>query len=270
MARDFCYHLLCQMFLSGIADNKLALSLSSAAIGILLGAVVQKILSKTVRFRYSTNVERVAISADDDIFGAVRVTWGGNAVRNLYIVQLEIENGSSRDFANVEFKVYVAGDTFLLTERSSVEGTPYIVPWSDAYKAGITVPPGAAVTDAQQKMYYHSRDYTLKVFNRGQLLRLSYLCSRPQDDKQPDVFVSTMLKGARMVRHNRKLFYGVPYNRALLRGLIICAVTVLACGRYLHSIWPAAILCMIVGLTVLPIGVLVYRLERGIRNVIVD
>jgi hypothetical protein len=257
------------MDLSGIADNKLALSLFSAAIGILLTAIVQKILSKTVRFRYSTNVQRIAISADDDVFGAVRVTWSGNDVRNLHMVQLEIENGSSRDFENVDFKVYVAGDTFLLTERSSVEGTPYIVPWSDAYKTSLIVPSGTAPTDAQQKIYYHSRDYLLKVFNRGQLLRFNYLCSRPSDDKQPDVFVSTMLKGARMFRHNRVLFYGVPRDHAILRGLVICALTIFA-SHYLHNLWAAAILCMIVGLAVLPLGVLEYRLERWIRRFIVD
>jgi len=258
------------MSLSDIAANKLALSLVSAALGIFLTTVAQKILSKTVRFRYSTNVQRVAISANDDVFGAVQVTWGNNAVRNLFMAQLEIENGSSRDFENVEFEVYVPHDTFLLSERSSVEGTPYIVPWSDAFQKSIFVPHGQLPTDVQQKTYYHTRDYLLKVFNRGQLLRLSYLCTRPKDDSQPELFVSTLLKGARMFRHNRKLFYGVPHNHALLRGLLICVVTVFASGYYLHKPWAVSVLCMIVGLMVLPIGVLVYRLERGIRRFIVD
>ncbi|HEX3738506.1 MAG TPA: hypothetical protein VHV29_02155 [Terriglobales bacterium] len=258
------------MSLLDITDNKLALTLIAAVAGILLTTIVQKILSKTVRFRYSTNVQRVAISADDDVFGAVRVTWGNSPMRNLYLAQLEIENGSSQDFENVEFKVYVPNETVLLGERSSIEGTPYIVPWGDAFKASITVANSAAATDAQQKMYHHSRDYLLKVFNRGQLLRLNYLCTRPNDDNKPELFVSTMLKGARMFRHNRRLFYGVPHNNALVRGLFISALAVLVCGHYLHNVWFAAILCMIVGLMVLPLGVLAYRLERGLRKLIVD
>jgi len=88
----------------------------------------------------------------------------------------------------------------LLNEWTSVEGTPYIVPWSDAFKASVAVAPGATPTDSQQKAYCHSRDYLLKVFNRGQLLRLNYLCTRPNDDILPELFVSTLLKGARMSR----------------------------------------------------------------------
>lgn len=258
------------MSLLDITDNKLALALIASVTGILLTTIVQKILSKTVRFRYSINVQRVAISANDDVFGAVHVTWGSNPMRNLYLAQLEIENGSSRDFENVEFKVYVANETVLLGERSSVEGTPYIVPWSDAFKASITVANGAAATDEQQKIYHHSRDYLLKVFNRGQIVRCNYLCTRPNDDTQPELFVSTMLKGARMFRHNRRLFYGVPHNHALVRGLFLSALAVFACGHYLHNLWLAAILCMIVGLMVLPLGVLEYRIERGLRKLIVD
>ena len=87
------------MSLHDIAENKLALIPISAGAGILLTTVVQKILSKTARFRYSTNVQRIAVSADDAIFGSVRVTWGNNtAVRNLYLIELEIENCTSRDF----------------------------------------------------------------------------------------------------------------------------------------------------------------------------
>lgn len=255
------------MPLHDIVENKIALSLISATIGIALTTIVQKFLSKTARFRYSTSVQRVAVSADDAVFGSMRVTWGNSQVRNLYLAELEIENLSSRDFENVEFKVFVEHESILLNERSSVEGTPYIVPWSDAFKASIAVPAGNTPTEAQQKTYYRSRDYFLKVFNRGQLLRFGYLCTRPNDDLQPHVFVSTLLKGARLFRQDRqRMFYGVPNHIVLIRGLILSVLTVLACGYYLHSVWLSATLNMLVGLAVLPIGFAEYMVERWLRK----
>ncbi|MGH9504190.1 MAG: hypothetical protein ACRD20_15175 [Terriglobales bacterium] len=258
------------MSLYELLENKLTIVLLSAVAGISLTTIAQKILSKTARFRYSTNVQRVAASADDAVFGSVRVTWENNTpVRNLYIAELEIENCSSRDFENVDFKVYVDPQTLLLNERSSVEGTPYIVPWSDSFKASIVVAPGAAPTELQQRTYYHSRDYLLGVFNRGQLLRLNYLCTRPNDDVSPELLVSTLLKGARLSRQDRqKLFYGVPMQIARYRGLVIVALIILACGHYLHSVWMAAILGMLAGLVVLGIGVVEYKAERWIWRLI--
>jgi len=255
--------------LHAIAENKLALILVSAVVGILLTTIVQKMLSKTARLRYSTNVQRIAVSADDVIFGSARVTLGGIAVRNLYLIELEIENCSSRDFENVDFKVYVEDQTALLNERTSVEGTPYIVPWSDAFKASITVAPGAVVTEAQQKTYRTSRDYRLSVFNRGQLLKLNYLCTRPNDDVQPGLFVGTLLKGARLVRQDQpRILFAVPVHLALYRGLTIVILTTLACSLYLHSVWIAAFLSLVAGLAVIFIGAMEYRAERWLWKLI--
>ena len=81
----------------------------SALFGAFVGFIVTKIANKTARLRYSTGVERIALAADDAIFGSVRVTWGdGNSVRNLYLVTIDVENESTRDFEDVELRVYCA------------------------------------------------------------------------------------------------------------------------------------------------------------------
>jgi len=155
------------MSLLNTSGSGIGVSLIALVVGSLLTTITQKLLAKTAKFRYSTNVQKVATSADDPIFGSIRVTWGNNGVRNLYIAEVEIENLSSRDFENADFKVYSEFGTFLLNERSSVEGTPYIVPWSEAFKASLAIEQGGTPTQAQQNAYYHSRDYNLKAFNRG-------------------------------------------------------------------------------------------------------
>ena len=149
---------------------QLTVALVSGAVGVLVTILATKLLGKTAKFRYSTSVERVGTAADDDVFGNIRVSWRGNEVRNLYMASVAIENASNRDFENVDFKVYTNNDTFLLNERTSVAGTPDIVTWSEPFRVQMAVPADQPPTDAQWKVYNHSREYRVGVLNRGQVL----------------------------------------------------------------------------------------------------
>ncbi|MEQ1575062.1 MAG: hypothetical protein ABMA15_17490 [Vicinamibacterales bacterium] len=137
------------MNLADVFDNRLTVSIISLLVGAFISAVVTKLHAKTVGFRYSTRSERMALSADDAVFGSVRVSWRDQTVRNLYLVSIEIENASTRDFENVPLKVYTTSETILLNERTAVVGTPYIVKWSDAFAAALAVPPGEVPTPRQ-------------------------------------------------------------------------------------------------------------------------
>lgn len=239
----------------------------SAVVGAVIAYVASKLLGKTKRLRFSTNVERLALTADDPIFGSIRVTWGNNQVRNLFMARVEVENCSNHDFENVELKVYTGNETFLFSERSSVVNSPYIIPWTPEYKAILVVPAGGTPTPAQWNTYNHSRDYLVPVFNRGQLLQFSYLCSRPADDLVPGVFVSTQLKGAKLEQHVRAGFVlGVPLQTVIVRWVILSVFTVVACGFFLHKVWVGSLICMLVGLFAQYLGALMYKAERGIWN----
>ena len=207
----------------------------SGLIGAAIGWLVTQFQGKTARLRYSTRVDRIAITSNDPIFGSVAVTWGGNAVRNLYMAWVEVENATNRDFEDVPFMVYVGNDTFLLNERTGVVNTPYIVPLAPAFTAFIAVAPGTTPTPAQSARYYHCRDYVLPTFNRGQLIQFTYLCTRPNDDNQPEIFISTQLKGARLRHENRStLVFGVPLRDAVVRGLVVSTAVVALCGYWFH------------------------------------
>src|SRR5258706_5522175 len=186
------------MVISSAVRDNLTVSIVSLFAGVLLTNAVTTILAKTKHLRYSTRVNRLALSTDDAVFGSVRATWNSKSVRNLYMAWVEVENTSNRDFEKVDFKIYVANETFLLNDRTAVMAAPYAVQWSPEYKASLEVAPGALPTERQQFRYDHSREYLLSVFNRGQVLQFTYLCSRPNDDLEPGVFVSTTLKGAKL------------------------------------------------------------------------
>ena len=257
------------MSASDILNNRLAVSIISLLVGALITAVATKLHGKTARLRYSTRTNRLALAGDDPIFGSVRISWRNQDVRNLHMVSVEIENASSRDFENVEFKVYTAHDTFLLSEWTAVVDTPYIVKWSDEFRATLAVEPGGTPTVEQWNIYNHSREYRVPVLNRGQILQLTYLCTRPVDDAQPAVFVSGQLKGAKLkyqVRSN--LVVGVPVQVAITRGLAVAGIVVVACGLSLQSVWAASGISMVVGLFAQLVGAAEYRGERWLRRLI--
>ena len=98
-----------------------------------------------------------------------RVQWRGNDVRNLHIVTLELENEQSgKDFENVRLKAYTPAETLILSEWTSVVGSPNVVPSSPEFDARLAVPQGQAPTPAQWNEYNHHREYLLPVVRRGE------------------------------------------------------------------------------------------------------
>jgi hypothetical protein len=236
-------------------------------VGILIGAGVTWLLTrlqaKTARLRYSTRVEKLGSTTEDPIFGSMAVSWSGKPLRNLYMASVEIENESTRDFENIPLKVFVAQETFLLNERAAVVNAPYAILWTPEYIALIAVKPGGNPTAQQEQTYYHNREYRVPVLNRGQILHFNYLCTRPNDDIQPEVYVDTQIKGARLRRQNRSnMLYGVPVQIALIRGLIIALVIAVICGTAVHNVWIAIAISMLVGLSSQLLGIAEYKAER--------
>ena len=153
---------------------------------------------------------------------------------------------------------------FLLSERTSIPNSPYIVPWSTTFKESIMgMPAGGPPSQEQLDRYYHTREYRVPVFNRGQLLHLSYLCTRPNDDQTPGVFLSTQLKGARLVHQPRQAFtHGVPTQIALTHGFVIVLLTLALCWYFSRSVYTASFICMLVGLFAQSLGAVEYKLLR--------
>jgi len=181
------------------------------------------------------------------------------------MIRITVKNESNNDFENVPLKVYAAKETFMLNERTGIANSPYIATYSPSFKAQVTPAPGQNPTPAQFDIYYHAREYEIPIFNRGQIIELSYLCTRPADDAQPYLFVSTQLKGAKLVQDDRPLTAaGVPLQAALLRGILTCLLTVAFCTIFIHRVWLASVLCLMVGLFAQLIGALEYKAERAV------
>lgn len=249
----------------------------AAIILLLIGAVItlifNKLSSKTGVLRYFITHSKVGMSADDEIFGSVRLTWQGHNVRNLYLSQIEIENGTTSDYENFHLKVFTNQETVLLNQRTEIVDTPYVVPWDSDYEKRIHVPDGKEASPEQLKEYNHNREYRIPVLNRGQKARLSYLSSNPNDDNFPVVCISTLSKGLKL---KEKLqphlvlspIFGVPIPVAIIRALILAVLVVLVCGLWLENIWVASSICMIFGLSGQVFGAVAYKVERFIVELV--
>lgn len=252
-----------------IFENRIVIGLISLLGGAVIKSIFDKIQNKTSVFTYSTRSDRIALASDDPIFGSVRITWQGNDVHNLYTSTVEIENTSTRDFDNIVFKLYTTNDIFLLNQRTGIDGTPYAIAWSSEFQEALKVPEGQLATEEQWKLYNHSREFIVPVFNRGQKLSFSMLCTRPNSVEPPLVFASTLLKGAKLqLKIKNNIFWNVPNNSALFRGLFITLTLALISGIATNNRWIGISIGTFAGLTAVLLGAALYKVEQWLKKLI--
>ena len=128
-----------------IFKNEVFVRINFLILGSIIGAIVGKIKNKSKKLIYKVNTQQIAVSAQDAIFGNVKVLWRDTPVNNLYFTTVTIENISTTDFKDINFKVYTTKEIKLLTEATKIVGTTYILNWSPAYKKRL-VPIGGQVT----------------------------------------------------------------------------------------------------------------------------
>jgi hypothetical protein len=253
------------------SQNPLIVSVISLIVGSLLTILVTNLRNKSGVLGYTVVWNRIGISADDGVFGAVRVHWQEHQVRNLFVYTIEVENFSISDYENINLHCYSSQDTIILSERTVVVGEPRIIHWSPDFQKRLRVPTGESASETQLSEYNHNREYLIPVFNRGQKLNFTFLCTKPNDDLEPGIFLSTMSKGVRLKRLRSPFvilnpIFGVPIPVALTRGVAISIFVIILCGLLLDSVWITAVISISVGLFGQVLGAVLYRLERLLKN----
>ena len=253
-------------------ENPLLVAFLGTLFGALVTSLLYKIGKKTSVIGYTTDFNKIGLSADDGIFGSVRMTWEGHQVRNLYLYSIDVENSTTRDFESLPLKVFTGGDTVLLNEKTEVVDSPFIVIWSGDYSERMKVAEGEEASQAQIQEYNRNREYMVPVFNRGQRLKFTYLCSRPNDDDDPFICLATNAAGVKLKRNAPTALtispiFGVPILDAAVRGILITIVLATFASIYIDRIWIVAAFCTFSGLFAQVLGVGMYKLERLIKNV---
>lgn len=256
-----------------LAKDPLVVSIISLVCGAIITIIITNVRNKSGVFGYTTFFNRIGLSADDIIFGSVRVNWQGHEVRNLYSYTIEVENATLRDYENIVFKLFSDPGTTMLNEKTEILNSPYIVVWSNSYQQRTRVAEGQAPSEQQINEYHHNREYEVPVFNRGQKIRFTYLCTRPNDDLEPNILLSTLTRGVRLKRQRDPFviirpIFGVPVPVTIVRAFIISVLVVILCGLFAKNVWIASVVSMFFGLTGQIFGAMVYRVEKFIRHTI--
>ena len=248
-----------------VLDNKYVVAISAALVSIIGTLITQHVLNRRARFRYSVIHGRLGVSANDAIFGIIRVTWNGNAVANLYSSTIDLVNESMRDFENVVVRVFT-NDTILLTQRTEIVGTTRILEWTPEYAEKLRVPDGQQPNQQQFDLYNRQREFLVPTMNRGQVVRLTFL-NAAKTQEQPTLWLDVLHKGVKLefgVAQNQIL--GVSQPMAALVGSIEGLIVVAGIVVFVPCVWLAASVAFVYGLSAQVPGAYTVRATRAIQH----
>jgi len=224
--------------------------IAGAVGGVITAWLAHRVLNKRGTFSYHVNHSRVGMTTDDAVFGKVEASWNGNNIQSLYISNAELVNESMNDYENVVVQVYTS-DTHLLSESTRVADGPDILEWTE-----------------KRAIYFGQREYSIPVFNRGQIVRLTYLNSATTS-AIPTIWVAVAIKGVKLkFRVPQPLVLGVPRSRAAIVGVVVCLALVVFLLFTSTPHWLVALLALALGLTAQLPGAYAIRLWRKLYNVI--
>lgn len=235
--------------------------------GIISGWFSHRVLNKRGVFSYYVNHSRVGVSAMDSVFGNVSVTWNNQPMQHLFFSNLELKNESLNDYENVVIQTYT-DDTTLLSESTQVIGSPDILTWTEKFNNLMRVESDQNPTEYQIKKFNSSREYLIPVFNRGQVIRITYLNSAATNNL-PSIWLSAAVKGVKVkFQIPTEQIFGVPQPLAAFSGVVIGLLVVIPIVLFVSNPWLIAFLAITFGFIAQLPGALCIKLIRKIREVV--
>jgi len=235
--------------------------------GIVTAWITQRVLNKRGLFSYYVNHNRVGISTEDTTFGNVSVTWNGNPISHLFFSTLDLKNESLNDYENVIIRPYT-DNTRLLSESTQILDSPNILEWTEKFRDQLYVGNGQSPTAAQTAIYNGQREYLIPVFNRGQVIRISYLNSATSEEV-PSIWLSATIKGVKVkFGIPREQIYGVSQPQAALTGVVIGLLLIIPLVVFIHNTWIVALLAISYGFIAQIPGAFLIKMAQKIREAV--
>jgi len=253
------------MDIATIIQSKYLIAALSGIGGIFATIFIQNWLNRRALFTYNVFHNQVGLSADDAIYGSVKVTWNNNPIARLYLSTIELSNESSKDFESVVVRVFT-NNTNLLTQSSQIIGTTRILEFSEGYQERISVPTGEEPTEDQFHLYCRQREYLIPTMNRGQKVKIEFL-NAADTDERPCILLEILQKGIICkFKVAQQLFMGVPQQTAALVGSIVGLFTILIMLYYMNNIWLSGVAVYFIGLIVLVPGAYTIKIYRKVKK----
>ena len=248
-------------------DPRIAEIVASAVCGGVVTLLLFRIAKKRGRFSFFVHHNRIAMSADDPIFGKVQVTWNQEPVGNLFLSTVEMKNDSLKDFKDVVVKVFT-NDTILLTERTEIVDTTQVLRWSPEFRESLHIAAGGPAP-FQMELYNTTREYIVPTMNRGQLIRFAFL-NAPGQGVQPSLWLDIVHPGVKLQFRAvpTSEILGVSQPASALVGFLIGLVFLGAVILFVQSTWIAAGLAFLFGSFLVLPGALMIRCWYRLRGLV--
>ena len=251
------------------SNYQMMIAIASAIFGGIISYAIIKVAAKSALLVYRVTTERVAITNQDIIFGAIQVTWQGRPVDNLFYSVVEIENASTHDISNIRFKIYTPAEVLILSANPIILDSTYVLRLTDQYSQIIHIEQGAQPTPLQTETYFHEKEYICDVFNRGQKIQIQVLSNCKTRTFPPDIFLDTQHQGVRLKWQKSQMnIHGVPVYIAIRWGITTSILILLLIAFNVSSPWITSSLSMLVGLFAQSIGAFLYRVFRKVWDII--
>lgn len=253
------------MDLTWLTESKLLLAVLAGFGGILATLLTQQLLNRRSLLTYYAQHMRVGMSADDKIYGNVRVTWNESPVANLFLSTIHLRNASNRDLTDVKVIAF-SNDADLLTENAALLDTTQLLHYTTDFESRLQVPPGEQPTDEQFRLYRARREYSLPTFNRGQAIRMQFLAAA-HEATGPSIWLDIVHPGVRLqYRDVPPEFLGAPKQPATYVGLSITAIAVVMLVSASDNTWLVGLCSFVLGLMFMVPGALAIRAWRQVQT----
>lgn len=257
------------MDITALLENKLLFGVVTSISGVIIGVVAKSLLNKRGLFSYYVTHDRVGISADDVAYGSVKVTWNDNPIAHLYLSTIVLVNKCMKDYDSVEVQVYT-NNTNLLTETTSIIGTPKIIHQTEKYREKLTIPVGSEPTKVQSQIYFREREYIVPTMNRGQEVKFQFLNSA-HSEEQPAIYLDILHKGVVCKYQTPETqILGVSQTKAALVGTIVCLITVAIIIFHIEDITQVALYSFFLGLLAVIPGAYIIKLYHMFHKLLAD
>ena len=238
----------------------------------LLGAAAQHLWSRyknrLAQLRWTATYTPMAFATDDHGWGKVEVLYDGEHATNLHVVNIEVQNASSRDLEKLQFDIAADEGSHVLRSAGQLRGSLQTLPHSSQFSEALNRIAAGTADPVQAAMAYRHLGFTIPVLNRGQVVSFRLLVARG-DHSTPSIEVGCDHPGVR-IRHLplAEETLGVRDGQAQAVGLLSSVgLTVGAVAIGLQP-WAIGLVAWTAGAAAILIGALIVRVLRLVTSLL--